>query len=106
MKGLAYGKAVIARRARVFQEAITRFPNNGRLIEFENSLDLVPAIGKVLHGKDDARSGNATGPVAVTHHGWKECAAQILQFAERLRKLEDVDVWRERDRALRYAKGP
>jgi glycosyltransferase involved in cell wall biosynthesis len=104
MKGLAYGKAVIARRSRVFREVVGRFPNNGRLIEFENSLDLVPALGKVLHGKDETPSRHATGVVTAAHHGWKECAAQILQFADRMRESEDVDVWRERDRALRYAK--
>ncbi len=104
MKGLAYGKPVIARRTRVFREAVARFPNKGRLIEFENSLDLVPALGRLLHGKDEAPSRHAPSPLAAAHHGWKECATQIFQFADRMRKSEDVDVWRERDRALRYTK--
>jgi len=104
MKGLAYGKAVIARRSRVFREAIARFPNSGRLIEFENSLELVQAVGKVLHGKVDMSFQQQSDAAGAPHHGWKECAAQILQFAERMQKSEDVDVWRARDRALRYVK--
>lgn len=103
MKGLAHGKAVIARRARVFREVVARFPNSGRLIEFENSLELVQALGRVLHGKAETPSAGAGGAVA-TRHGWTECAAQLLQFADQMRKSEDVDVWRARDRALRYVK--
>jgi glycosyltransferase involved in cell wall biosynthesis len=101
MKGLAHGKAVIARRARVFREVVARFPNSGSLVEFENSLELVQVLGKTLHGKAETQSGSAIGAVAA-HHGWKECAAQILQFAEQMRKSEDVALWRARDRALRY----
>ena len=103
MKGLAYGKVVIARRSRVFREAIAGFPHAGRLVEFENSLDLVPALGKTLHGKDEPQAGPAIGgAMAPADHGWKECAAQILRFAERMQRSENVNVWRERDRALRY----
>jgi len=102
LKGLAYGKAVIARRSRVFREIVARFPGKGGLIEFENSLELVPAIGRVLHGRDVA----ALSPISGTSHGachdWKACAAQIFSFAEQMRKSEDVEVWRKRDRALRY----
>ena len=103
MKGLAYGKAVIARRSRVFQEAVAGFPHSGHLIEFENSLGLVPALGKVLHGKDEPQVRPVIGSMAAVHHGWKECAEQILRFAERMQRAEDVNVWRKRDRALRYA---
>lgn len=103
LKGLAYGKTVIARRSRVFREVTAKFPNKGRLIEFDNSLDLVPLLGKVLHGEGTTLSPHASGIAHETTHGWKACAAQIFQFAEQMRKSENVDVWRERDRALRYA---
>lgn len=103
MKGLAHGKAVIARHSRVFREAVARFPNSGRLIEFENSLELVQMVGKVLHGEAEMPSRHASAAVNP-HHGWKECAAQILRFAEQMQESEDVGVWRARDRALRYVK--
>jgi glycosyltransferase involved in cell wall biosynthesis len=102
LKGLAYRKAVIARRARVFREIVARFPHSGRLIEFDNSLELVPAIGKVLHGNDKAPSPHSRGAVNETPYDWKSCAAHILQFAEQMQTSENVEVWRERDRALRY----
>ena len=104
MKGLAYGKAVIARRSRVFREAVASFPNSGRLIEFDNSLELVPSLGKVLHGENGTLPQNAAGTVKTAAHGWRECAAQMFRFAEQMQKSEDVDIWRRRDRALRYVK--
>jgi len=104
IRGLAHGKTVIARRSRVFQEILESFPNVGRLVEFDNSLDLVPVVGAVLHGKDrtlPSRAGSARSGIAL--HDWKASAAQLLAFADEMRKLENVAVWRERDRALRYA---
>ena len=103
IRGLAHGKTVIARRARVFHEVVARLPDGSGFIEFENSLELVQAVGRVLHGESEIPSRNASS-AAPPHHGWKECAAQILQFAEQMRKSEDVAAWRARDRALRYVK--
>jgi glycosyltransferase involved in cell wall biosynthesis len=104
LRGLAYGKTVIARGARVFHEVVARLPDGSGFIEFENSLELVEVLGKVLHGESEISSQLTNGAVGAAHHGWKECAAQILQFAEQMRKPEDVAVWRARDRALRYLK--
>jgi len=102
LKGLAYGKAVIARRSRVFREIVARFPSNGHLIEFENSLELVPAIGRVLQGREAGSQSSTGGAAHGARYDWKACATQIFQFAEQMRKSEDVEVWRKRDRALRY----
>jgi hypothetical protein len=74
-------------------------------VEFDNSLDLVPAIGKVLHGEDGCLARDVTGASMYTAaHGWKTCAEQFFAFAEQMRKSENVEVWRARDRALRYVK--
>jgi glycosyltransferase involved in cell wall biosynthesis len=105
VQGLAYGKAVVARRSRVFHEVVSRFPKSGSLVEFENSLDLVYAIGKVLHGKEGYLARDVTGAsMGTAAHGWKACAEQFFAFAEQMRKLENVEVGRARDRALRYVK--
>jgi hypothetical protein len=72
------------------------------LLEFENSLELVPIIGRVLHGKDGAASSPTNNAGHGPSHDWKACAAQIFDLAEQMRKSEDVEVWRKRDRALRY----
>jgi len=103
LKGLAYGKPVIARRSRVFREVVTRFPGKGRMIEFENSLELVGLIGKILHGENASSSGGSDHAVDPAPHTWKSCAAQMVQFAEQMRNSENVEVWKGRDRALRYA---
>jgi hypothetical protein len=103
VQGLSYGKTVIARRSRLFHDVVRRFPQSGSLVEFENSLDLVPAIGKVLHGKVGRPPRDATGASTdIAAHGWKGCAEQFFAFAEAMRKSENVEAWRARDRALRY----
>lgn len=102
VRGLANGKPVIARVARVFHEVIGKLAGSHGFLEFENSLELVALIGGVLHGEDKTPSGHASAAMRAVPHGWKDCAAQILRFAEQMRKSEDVAVWRARDRALRY----
>jgi glycosyltransferase involved in cell wall biosynthesis len=105
IRGLAHGKTVIARRSRVFHEVVARLPQVGRVVEFDNSLDLVPVLGAVLHGKSTTllrRAAPASPGIAV--HDWKTSATQLLAFADEMRRLESVEVWRERDRALRYAR--
>ena len=105
VQGLAYGKTVVARRSRVFQEVVRRFPKSGSLVEFENSLDLVAMIGKLLHGEDGCRAHDVAGASMDTAaHGWKGCAEQFFAFADEMRKSENVEVWRARDRAFRYVK--
>jgi hypothetical protein len=105
VQGLAYGKAVVARRSRLSRDVVRRFPKIGSLVEFENSLDLVPAIGKVLHGKDEHQASGVTdASVGTASHGWKGCAEQFFAFADDMRKSENVEVWRARERALRYVK--
>ena len=103
LKGLAYGKTVIARRSKLFREVGGKFPHKARLIEFENSLELVPALGRVLHDRQLLLFAPTPGAFPDPPHDWKGCAAQIFEFAEQMRKSEDVEVWRKRDRAFRYA---
>jgi len=104
IRGLAYGKTVIARRSAVAREVTAQFPNQGRLVEFENSLELVPLLGRVLHRKEETLSGGLPGTSSAAVHDWATCAAQIFEFAEAMRRSENIELWRERDRALRYVK--
>jgi glycosyltransferase involved in cell wall biosynthesis len=104
LNGLAHGKTVVVRRSSVFHEVIARFPNPGRLVEFENSLELVPILGKVLHGAAEALPHLAGAMPRGPAHDWKACASQLLEFADKMRAAENVEIWRKRDRALGYVK--
>jgi glycosyltransferase involved in cell wall biosynthesis len=105
IRGLAHGKIVIARRSRVFREVAERLHDVGRVVNFDNTLDLVRVLGAVLHGEGEAVSQPVTRPLQrIAVHDWKASAGQILAFADEMRRLENTEVWRERDRALRYAR--
>jgi hypothetical protein len=104
IRGLACGKTVVARRSAVFREILAKFPDIGRFVEFENSLELVSILGDLLQNKGRPASSLERRPSVAVLHGWSQCAVQILEFAQQMRGSEDIEVWRERDRVFRYLK--
>ncbi len=95
VKGLAHGKTVVARSSRLLHEVAPMCANVGRLIEFTNSMDLLPLVASVLRGNCRRHT-----------YSWSTCGERILDFAKRLKASENPDRWRRRDRALRYILGP
>lgn len=103
VRGLAYGKTVIARNSKLLHEIATNMPNIGRLIEFENTLDLIGIVAHLLRG-DDYPSLPLGGNVCAKSgpHSWAKAGEQILAFAKQLRASEKPPRRLQRDRALRY----
>jgi glycosyltransferase involved in cell wall biosynthesis len=103
VRGLAYGKTVIARNSKLLHEIASNISNVGRLIEFENTLDLVGIVAHLLRG-DDYPSLPLGGNVSAKSgpHSWAKAGEQILAFAKQLRASENPQRWLQRDRALRY----
>ena len=83
IRGLSYGKTVIARRTKLLDELAGRYRGPGRLLAFETRTDLVELVGRVLHGLDveEMPLGNELAPTAVpdTH---VDVAAKTLRFIE------------------------
>jgi glycosyltransferase involved in cell wall biosynthesis len=107
VKGLAHGKTVIARSSRLLHEIAPMCANVGRLIEFTNSMDLLPIVAPLLSGR--CHPAMALGDKLVAGqpaYSWLTCGEHILDFAKRLKASENPDRWRRRDRALRYILGP
>src|SRR5438270_12847606 len=52
IRGLASGKTVIGRRGPLVDEVLANFPKRGRFVGFENTLDLVSIVGRLLHTKE------------------------------------------------------
>jgi hypothetical protein len=107
VKGLAHGKTVVARSSRLLHEVAPMCANLGRLIEFTNSMDLLPIVASVLSGS--CHPAIALGDKLVAGeptYSWLTCGERILDFAKRLKTSESPDRWRRRDRALRYILGP
>lgn len=100
LSGLAHGKTVVARRSELLHEVAPLFPDVGRLIEFSNSLELVPIVGEVLGG---AKYPSVPLGVKLNElYGWSECGSRVFEFVKQLRASEKPDRWRQRDRALQY----
>jgi glycosyltransferase involved in cell wall biosynthesis len=106
VRGLAHAKTVVARSSRLLHEVATMCANVGRLIEFTNSMDLLPIVASVLRGDGcpavPLGSKLAAGQAA---YSWSTCAERVLDFAKRLKASENPDRWRRRNRALRYIFG-
>jgi glycosyltransferase involved in cell wall biosynthesis len=107
VRGLAHGKTVVARSSRLLHEIAAMCADVGRLIEFTNSMDLLPIVASVLRGV--YYPGVPLGHKLVAGqpaYGWSTCGERILDFAKRLKASENPDRWRRRDRALKYIFGP
>jgi glycosyltransferase involved in cell wall biosynthesis len=101
LSGLAHGKTVVARRSSLLYEIAAVFPKVGQLIEFSNSLDLVPIVAGVLSGTPDLSVPLGTNVSGI--YGWPACGARVLEFVKQIRASEKPQRWLERDRALQYA---
>lgn len=100
LSGLSYGKTVVARHSSLLHELAAVFPNVGRLVEFKNSLDLVPIVASLLNGADCPTVSLGTHSTAI--YGWDACGTRVLEFATQLRSAEKPYRWQQRDRALQY----
>ena len=104
VRGLAHGKTVMARFSKLLHEIAENMPDSGRLIGFDNSLDLVTIVARLLRGEDYPSLALGINLWAETGpHSWLSCGDQLLAFANRLRASEKQQRWLQRDRALHYA---
>jgi glycosyltransferase involved in cell wall biosynthesis len=103
VRGLSYGKTVIARNSKLLYEIATNMPDIGQLIGFDNTLDLIGIVAHILRG-DNYPSLPLGGNVCAKSgpHSWAKAGEQILAFANHLRASEKPKRWLQRDRAFRY----
>lgn len=90
IRALSYGKTVIARKSALLSEIAERYRGPGRLWAFETEIDLVEAVGRVLHGMDweETQLGSALAS-SEEPDSWREVADVILHsIEERTRKPE------------------
>ena len=102
LKGLSYGRTVLARHSDLLLELAAHYQGPGALLAFTNPFTLVDLIGRVLHDQPVASlpfGGNLSeGEKPLT---WSRVAHGLMRFLE-LRKA-DVKSWRwvARERAIR-----
>jgi glycosyltransferase involved in cell wall biosynthesis len=105
VKGLNYGMDVVVRRSALAREIAANCRAPGRLLEFENNLDLVEIIGRAL----------ADGPSAPLPLGggldegaeplrWSGVAQRVIDLAQALLDQGETPTYLRREAALRLAK--
>jgi hypothetical protein len=90
VRGLAYGRTVIARDSELLREIAGLYRGPGRLLAYSTQLELVETLGRVLHGQhvEPLALGTDLAP-NETPFRWSDVAARFLSIAsERLRKPE------------------
>ena len=101
LESLAYGRPVLVRKSSLWSEiaANTRMP--GQLIEFDDPLSLVEMVGRVLGGQPVPTLPQASESGSFVEHGWKECAAGLLELVDASLANPDTERWLDRDLTLR-----
>lgn len=101
VRGLAYGRTVIARDSTLLREIAGLYRGPGRLLAYSTPLELVETLGRVLHGQHveplalGTDLGRADAPLR-----WSDVAARFLSIAsERLRKPE-TSQWQARQELM------
>lgn len=102
IKGLSYGRTVIARRSDLLLEVAARHRSKGRLIAFETPQELVEMVGRVLHGlpADEVPLGTAlrNGEEPAS---WVDIARNLLGFIEEMTAHAETSRWLARDQVIR-----
>ena len=101
LKGLSYGRTVVARESGLLSELASHYRGPGRLIAFRSARELVEAVGRVIDGSEIAKVplGAALG-ASSKPASWNEIAAGVLGFIEE--RVQDVAAsrWSARQRAV------
>lgn len=100
LESLAYGRPVLVRKSPLWSEIAANVRLPGQLIEFDDPLSLIEMVGRVLGGQPVPVLAQAGNIQPGTEHGWKECAAGLLELARAALEKSDVERWLERDLTL------
>ncbi len=102
LKGLSYGRTVVARDSALLREVAGHYRGPGKLVPYSTAPELVDAVGKLTHGHavDEIALGTklADGQVPKS---WREIARGVLDFLNS--QIEDPKnlQWPARERAIR-----
>ncbi len=102
MKGLSYGRTVIARKSSLLRELADNYRGPGRLLGFTTPADFVDTVGRMIHGYpvEEVPLGGALSD-GQEPKDWRVIARGILQFVEnRMESPADIQ-WMKRERAIR-----
>ncbi len=97
---LGHGLTVLARRSDLLDEITARCQPSGRLMDYGRREELVPLVGKLLHGEplDDRPAGSAFVPGHP--YNWDRVGREILDMLETLTAQPSGARWRRREHSV------
>lgn len=101
LKGLSFGKTVIARNSDLLVEIADGYRGPGKLLGFSDPFELVDTVGKVLHNCEVP--GMLFGAALASDQQpktWRDVATGLLAFVERRMSDGAALKWVERDLAV------
>ena len=102
VKGLSYSRTVIARTSDLLFEIAAQYRGPGKLVEYSTPVELIDAIGRILHGYEvpDLSLGSAL-QASEPPKDWRDVAQGLLDFIEaRISSASELQ-WANRERAIR-----
>jgi hypothetical protein len=102
LKGLSYGRTVLARRSPLLQEIAGHYRGPGKLLDFSNPVELVEAVGRTIHGLplEELSLGTALSD-RERPKTWHDVAHGLLRFIERQMADPSKLQWHAREQAIR-----
>jgi hypothetical protein len=102
LKGLSYGRTVLARRSPLLREIASQYRGPGKLVDFSSPVELVEAVGRTIH--ELPLDGLALGTALSDSEDpktWRDVALGLLMFVERRMADPSTLQWRSREQAIR-----
>jgi hypothetical protein len=102
LKGLSYGRTVIARKSALLCEIAGNYRGPGKLLAYSTPFDLVDILGRVIHGypSDDLPLGRDLAE-GQQPRNWRDVAQGLFAFIERQMSRPETFRWEQRERAIR-----
>jgi len=98
---LAYGRTLLARRSALLEEIAARCAPGGRVVPFDRREDLVPLIGRLLHGQHVAELPLGTALDNGRPQSWRDVGRGIMSFLTTLIGDLSRSRWRSREHSIR-----
>jgi glycosyltransferase involved in cell wall biosynthesis len=102
LKGLSYGRTVVARKSALLCEIAANYRGPGKLLAYSTPVDLVNTLGRVFSGfplDELALGGDLANGEKPT--SWQDVARDLIAFVERQMSRPEDFRWEQRERARR-----
>jgi glycosyltransferase involved in cell wall biosynthesis len=98
---LAYGRTLLARRSTLLEEIAARCAPRGCVVAFDRREELVPLVGRLLHGQQISGVPLGTALENGRPKSWQDVGKSIMSFLAALAGDLSRSRWRNREHFIR-----